>query len=179
MTVSIRDFQPINNWMPDFKGEKYTCCSKHTEDPLFIIDESTNRRYSNESQHVTGLKCFLLTLGTPVVHSIGSLVNLIYRIAKLITLSHFWIMQGEGQNNSFKARLGEAGEDLLRLVATPFAPLGLELAALYGTIRPYDGRKLYASIERGIYGNSILAPCFQPDPKYHAFGGEMGDKDAF
>jgi hypothetical protein len=67
-----------------------------------------------------------------------------YRILKLVTLSHFWMPQ-EG-TYSFKARLKDAGIDLLRIVATPVALVGLELAAIYGTFNPYDGRKLYARL---------------------------------
>ena len=67
----------------------------------------------------------------------------------------------------------------MRIIATPVSILGLELAAIYGIFQPYDGRKLYASFERATYGNFILAPCFQPDPKYHALGGDINEKDAF
>jgi hypothetical protein len=44
---------------------------------------------------------------------------------------------------------------------------------------PYDDRKLYASIERAQYGHFILAPCFQPDPKSHAFGGDPKKEAVF
>lgn len=63
--------------------------------------------------------------------------------------------------------------DALRIIASPIAIAGLELAAIYGIIRPYDGRKLYASIERAEYRNFILVPCFQPDPTSHALGGDI------
>jgi hypothetical protein len=80
---------------------------------------------------------------------------------------------------SFQERLKDAGKDLLRVVTTPIALVGLELAAIYGIFNPYDGRKLYASIERAQYGNFILAPCFQPDPRYHALGGDPAVRNAF
>ena len=76
-------------------------------------------------------------------------------------------------------KLADAGKDSLRIVAAPFSILGLELAALYGLIRPYDGRKMYATIERAMYGNPILAPCFQPEPERHAFGGDINERNAF
>lgn len=75
--------------------------------------------------------------------------------------------------------MSDAGQDILRIIATPFSILGLELAAIYGMFRPYDGRKLYGSIERATYGKAILAPCFQPNPTSHAFGGSTDQKDAF
>jgi hypothetical protein len=169
----------VNHWKPDLDGETYTCCENHQGQAKFLIDQTTNRRYLNESKGTVGFKCFLLALGTPFVQSISSIVYVVYRILKLISLSHFWIGKNEEANSSFKARLADAGEDLLKIVAAPVSILGLELAAIYGWFRPYDGRKLYASMERAIYGHSILAPCFQPDPTHHAFGGDINRKDAF
>jgi len=80
---------------------------------------------------------------------------------------------------SFNASLKEAGKDLLRIFTTPIAYVGLELAAIYGRFRPYDGRKLYATIERAQYGHFILAPCFQPQATRHLFGGDINNKNAF
>ena len=177
MDISIRDFQPINIWKPDLNGEKYH--GYHCGEARFIVDQTTNRRYLNESEEVVGLKCFLLAFETPFVHPIASIVNIVYRILKLATLSHFWVKKGDETKYNFKARLADAGKDLLRIIATPVSILGLELAAIYGIFQPYDGRKLYASFERATYGNFILAPCFQPDPKYHALGGDINEKDAF
>lgn len=173
-SITLKDFQPINIWMPDLNGPKWG-----DRDPEFLIDTTTTRRYWNESKGSVGLKCFLLTIGTPFVHSIASLVNIAYRIVKLISLFHFWTYKEEEQFYSFKARLEDAGQDVLRIFTTPIAIIGLELAALYGVFTPYNGRKLYASIERAQYGNFILAPCFQPDPRYHALGGDPKKRNAF
>jgi hypothetical protein len=174
MSITFRDFQAINKWTLDITGPKWD----ESQEPQYIIDDATGRKYLNEDFKVVGFKCFLLTLGTPFVHSVASVCNIAYRILKLITFSHFWIKQ-KGEYNII-ARLAEAGKDLLRIVATPLSIIGLELAAIYGAISsPYDGRKIYASFERAVYGNSILAPCFQPDPKSHAFGGNINQKNAF
>lgn len=179
MDVTLKDFQPVNRWKPDLDGEKFTCCPEHRGQARFIIDETTNRRYSNDSPGTVRLKCFLLTLGTPFVHPLVSIANVGYRVLRLVSFANFWAQNEKETKYNFKARLANAGKDLLRIVATPFALLGLQLAAVYGLFRPYDGRKLYATIERATYGNFILAPCFQPDPKFHAFGGDMNKKDAF
>lgn len=80
---------------------------------------------------------------------------------------------------NLKGRIISAGGDLLRIVATPISLIGLELSAIYGIFNPFDGRKLYASFERATYGKHILAPCFQPDPEKHLFGGDMSQKDAW
>jgi hypothetical protein len=176
-SVTLKDFQPINNWKVDSEGEKFVCCPAHRGAPRFLIDETTGRRYLNESSGVVGFKCFLLTLGTPFVHPLAMIANLAYRILKIVTLSHFWAARYE--KYTFEERLTELGKDLLRIVANPIAIVGLELAAIYGWFRPYDGRKLYATIERATYESFILAPCFQPEPEYHAFGGDIQKRNAF
>lgn len=173
-SVTLRDFQPINTWQPDLDGLKW-----RDGDPQHLIDMSTGRKYWNESKDCVRSKCFLLTLGTPIVHSGASLVNIAFRILKLVSFSHFWIVKEGEKSYSFKERLKDAGQDLLRIITAPIAFVGLELAAIYGMISPYNGRKLYASIERAQYGNFILAPCFQPDPRYHALGGDPQQRNAF
>jgi hypothetical protein len=179
MNVTFKDFQLINNWKPDLKGQKWGCCKDHKEQPMFIIDETTNRRYLNESPWTIRMKCCLLTFGTPFVHPIASIANLFYRIIKIATFSHFWTEKKGEKAYEFQARFADAYKDLLRIAAVPFNTAGLELAAIYGIIRPLDGRKIYASIERASYGSFILAPCFQPDPKFHALGGDLNKKDSF
>ena len=73
-------------------------------------------------------KCFLLKLGTAFEHSIASLVNVAYKIVKLVSFSHFWIHKIGEESYSFKGRLKDAGQDLLRVVTAPIALVGLELA---------------------------------------------------
>jgi hypothetical protein len=90
-SVTLRDFQPVNTWKPDLEGPKWG-----DGDPEHLIDMTTGRRYWNESKGCVGFKCFLLTLGTPIVHSIASLVNVAYRIMKLVSFAHFW-MNKEGE----------------------------------------------------------------------------------
>jgi len=178
MGIMLRDFQPINNnWTPDVDGPKY-CCQCHEGKPQYLIDGTTNRKYLNESRGVVRVKCALLTLGTPIVHAVASIVNVAIKMFKLLTFSHFRAEKNEKPYN-FQARLASAGIDLLRVIATPLSLVGLELAALYGLFRPYDGRKLYATIERATYGRCVLAPCFQPSPQFHAFGGDINSRDAF
>lgn len=174
MSISIRDFQPVNVWMPDCHGPCY-----YSGEPLFLKDASTGRHYLNETKTVVGFKCFLLALGTPFVHPITACITIAFRILKLITLAHFWITREDEKNYNFSGRLLHATKDFLRIVAAPLMLVGFELSALYGLIRPYDGRKLYASLERTLYGSWILAPCFQPKPTSHAFGGDLYCRNAF
>ncbi|NGX42301.1 MAG: hypothetical protein K940chlam7_00579 [Chlamydiae bacterium] len=172
LSVTLKDFQPYNSWKVEGNGKKY-----EGGKPANLIDETTGRKYGNESKGCVRFKCALLTLGTPLVHAIAAPLNVAYRILKLISFFHFWKPQ-EG-NYSFKARALDAAADLLRVVGTPIALLGLELSAVFGIFTPYDGRKLYASFERAFYNHFILAPCFQPDPKTHLLGGDPNKPDQF
>lgn len=174
MNVTLGDFQPFNTWYLELDGEKWEDGS-----PKHLIDRTTGQKYWNESEEVVRFKCVLLTVGTLFVHAIAGIINIAYRTLKLFSLYHFWESKEGEKSYDFKARLEEAGIDLLRIFSEPLAILGLELAAIYGIYRPYDGRKLYASIERAQYNHYVLAPCFQPDPKKHFLGGDPNKKNAF
>lgn len=174
MSICIKDFQPINNWHVDLEGHKFD-----TGEPQFIIDESIGRKYLNEDNGIIRFKCFLLTFGTPIIHAATSLVNIAYRILKLVSFYHFWAEKPEEKSYDFQARLFDASIDLLRIFTQPFAYIGLELAAIYGVFDPLNGRKIYATIERAQYGNFILAPCFQPEPEEHLLGGDLNQRNAF
>ncbi len=162
MTVILNDFRLVNNWEPDRKGPSWLNFDSEAPDvPAYLTDQSTGRRYWNESLPVVSFKCLLLAVGTPIVHTIAAVISAVCRIFIILSLSE------------------DAGEHALKLLATPFAVVGLELAAIYGIFNPYDGRKLYASIERALYSQHLLAPCFQPDPKSHLFGGNINQRNAF
>lgn len=168
------DLIPWNHWEIDTKGPKWS----DVDEPQFIIDKSTGRRYLNESKGWIRFKCFWITLGTPLIHGFMSIVNIIYRVFKTLLGGEFWFWR-VGFSYNFKARIINVGIDLLRIVLTPIALLGLQLASLYGVFNPLDGRKLYTMIERCYYGEDgfRLAPCFEPDPTRHALGGDINKKD--
>ena len=170
MSVSLNDFYPLNSWKipeesPTFiNGEK-----------CYIQDQTTGRLYLNDTKQIVRVKCALLTLGTPIVHTAAAIINLVVRVFKVISLQHFWGIGSKAFN--LKAQIQDFSEDLIRIVATP---LFVQLSAIYGILNPYDGRKLYASLERFYYNDSFnLAPCFQPDPLKHFFGGNMDTQNAF
>lgn len=177
--IMLRDFQPFNTWKVDENGRKWDDCPE----PAELIDQTTGRKYLNESKGIVRFKCFLVTLGTPIVHTVASLINIAYRVALLVSFSHFWNIQDK--QYTFKARLQDYGYDLLRIIATPIALVGLQLSSLYGVFSPYNGRKVYATFERALYGQGIhpgagiLAPCFQPDAAKHLLGGDIGSKDTW
>lgn len=162
------DFFLNNEWTPYKSGPKW---EDEPEVPKYLLDRFTGRLYWNESKRVVGFKCALLTLGTPIVHAT---VGLALKIFNVITLSA--LRSGEG---SLKERFMAFGKDVARLALLPLGIIALEMAALYGVFSPYNGRKLYASLERAFYGEFLLAPCFQPDPTCHLFGGDPSKHNAF
>ena len=171
-TVSITrgDFNIFDTTWKELKnGEKWPNGA-----PKYLVDMSTGdmktgRKYWNESKDLVSFKCLLLILGTPIYHFMASLLNVAYRIVKLVSFFHFWVDKEGEKSYSLKERFKDAGQDLLRIVVTPIAIIGLEFTAIYGVFSPYNGRKLYASIERAQYERYIVAPCFQPDPNSHLF----------
>ena len=162
-SVTLKDFYPFNRWTPDENGSRWS-----DESPAYLIDQTTGKYYWNEDENCVGLKCFFLALGTPIVHPIASVLQGAIRIVRLVTLYHFRANKYDEKSYSLKNRALEAGGDILKIVTIPLSVIGLTLAAVYGIFLPYDGRKLYASIERAQYGSYVLAPCFQPDPTCHA-----------
>ncbi|MFZ0565784.1 MAG: hypothetical protein WAM28_06335 [Chlamydiales bacterium] len=160
--------------MTNLIKQDFNLVSSWREEGNYLIDESTNRKYLNESKGLVRKKCLLLALGTPIVHLIASIINILIRLIKIIA---FW-MNG-CKNYGWKERLKEKGAEVAKLGLALITPIALEMASLYGCYSPYDGRKLYASIERASYGGPLLAPCFQPSATRHLFGGDINEKDVW
>lgn len=173
--ITLKDFYPINRWKIDNDGPEYD----YADGPKNLIDQTTKRNYRNEDLSTVWCKCALLTLGTPLVHSAALVIGITIRIARLITFFDFWKDAPEKEQYDFTARLLDAGGNLLKIIFSPLIFIALEFSAIYGLIRPYDGRKLYASFERLQYGSFILAPCFQPDCDIHLFGGDPKRKNSW
>jgi hypothetical protein len=158
MDVCRADFNLVSEWKIERSGPKCVDCGA----PLYVIDKATGRRYSNESKLAISLKCASLALLTLPFHALGAIVVVAYRIIKAI--SRFLPSR---KLHHFSARYTAAGKDLAKAVAAPLAVIGLEAAALYGIFRPLNGRKIYATLERATYKDSVLAPSFQPDQSHH------------
>ncbi|MFN0065268.1 MAG: hypothetical protein ACKVOH_03410 [Chlamydiales bacterium] len=152
-------FRLFSEWTPfDFSVDSAGEDAKITR----TVVQDKDRAYLDESKNLIRGKCFLLVFGTPLLHALATVKYVSIRLIRLITLYHLW--KSEQGSYNFKARLAAIGKDLGLILLTPFTIIALEFAAIYGICRPYDGRKLYASLERFAYGAPIAAPCFQPDP---------------
>lgn len=176
---SWEHFHPYSLWTEDTGRPTFYNGKKR-----FIVDSRTQDKYLNEDLWVIRFKCFLLTFGTPMVHTIAAIVKIVFNVLKLISLYDFLksIDDSHKENTStyhFSTRLFDAGTNLQQIVFAPIAVILLEVAALYGMIMPRDGRKLYANLERLTYGHFVLAPCFQPEPEKHLFSGDLNQQNAF
>jgi hypothetical protein len=134
-------------------------------------DLSNFDQYGLEDSSTTRLKCLALIVATPIVHAISIVLSLANRIVKLVLFAHFWYPSQE--QYCFSQRAWSFGRDLLQVAFLPIIYVGLEVSAVYGLILPNNGRKLYATFERCAFGRGFLAPCFQPDPKYHLGGSPL------
>ncbi len=170
-TTTIDDFQPLNKWECEKLDPKKTVATwkNAPNTPKFIIDKTTGKRYLNESKDTVRDKCILLFLGTIPIQPILFIINSVKLFPK--TLSNIALQIKEG---NYKKVVKDIAKKIARVVFFPFTLLALVLAAFYGIVNPYDGRKLYASIERvGLVGPILLAPCFQPNPTSHFFGSDI------
>lgn len=129
-------------------------------------------------------------------NAISLTINAAYRTLKVVSLSHFWLplsLIDQNQDNKsyrLKTRCVEFAKDIARIVATPFAWLGLFFASWVGAIdprenAPRDGAKIFSSIEIAMYGGTMeeghfrWAPCYQPNAIFHGLGGDINQENAF
>ena len=136
-----RHFTACNRW--EYKTRENP---KNHQKQTFVVDQGGDR-YSNEEPIFTRIKCLLLTLFGPPVHTLSSFWNT-YRIIQ------------ETESSLFLK--------IARIALTPLTILAMTFSSLYGIFMPWNGRKLYASLERFHYQQALLAPCFQPSSDHHS-----------
>lgn len=197
-SLSLAHFIPINQWSLQKVDKKleYKSGGKTLSLPYkatYIIDQSTKDGYCCDSEKTVRLKCAAFLAATLIFQPLGLMLTAINKIAKAVTFAHFW--HPSQQKCTFKACLIEWGQDIMIAASTPLIYIGLIFSGLYGaTFSPYDGRKLCGSFERLAYSGGyavydhgygkyphvfILAPCFQPTPRFHLFGGDINKKDVW
>ena len=104
---------------------------------------SSGRKYLNDSDLALRIKFSILaTAGTPVFHSISTIGHIAYRVAKLVTASHFWCHKERENTYSLKDRGMEAGEDFIRVLMAPLSLCALEVSAIYGLFHPFEREKI-------------------------------------
>lgn len=105
---------------------------------------------------------------TPLVQTASILVEIVTFIFKILSLYH--IRQTWKQPHAITAGLRLATKEFMWIALHQLTAVELELSDLYLLVRPYDGRKPYASLERLHYGDPLRAACFQPDAQHHLIG---------
>jgi hypothetical protein len=173
--LTLKDFQLCNAWVVDENGER---CHG---DPKYIIDQTTGHRYRNEEGWILRVDMLSYLSCYAVYDAFGALGCAAFRTLKVLSCSHFWpcieqkyeplnkdvprytieeavepVEEEELLNrNTLCSRVNAAGIDVLKVVGAPLIWLGGRLAACYGLVRPYDGRKLYVSFGRLQYGDAL------------------------
>jgi hypothetical protein len=165
--IDDRSYRPVNltHFIP---------CTPFASDGYSLKDRLNADKYLEDV--LIRHKCLALLVATPPIQVVGILISVINRICKLITLAHFWY---PSENEySLSERAWTFGKDMLRVAFSPAIYVGMILSSIYGLVFTNNGRKLYATFERCIYGDALLAPCFQPDPTHH-FGGTSMDEQGW
>jgi hypothetical protein len=162
--IDDRSYRPVNltHFIP---------CTAFVSDGYSLTDSINADKYLEDV--LIPHKCLALIVATPLIQVVGILISVINRIIKLITLAHFWYPSEK--EYSLSERAWTFGKDTLRVAFSPAIYVSMILSSIYGLIFTNNGRKLYATFERCIYGEALLAPCFQPQPTYH-LGGTPIDK---
>lgn len=131
----------------------------------FIRDQCTHMIYNGDSKKLIRLKCFLLSGRTMII---DTTIRTIYHVAMAVfgTLAlPFQLARGRV---GAAAKVGRSYCDIIR---APFYGVLATGAALYGILKPYEGRRLYGYFERCLNRQNhrvsrrekyYLAPCFVP-----------------
>lgn len=188
--LSFSSFLSGGNWDVADRGDKFVDTGK----PKWTIDSLTGDIYLNQPTAWLRFKLSVLTgfLAGVIGNSISLTINAAYRVLKVVSGSHFWLpisyIDQNLDNGSyhFKNRCVAFAKDIARIVATPFAWLGLFFASWRGALdprenAPRDGAKIFSSIEIAMYGGTrdngcfAWAPCYQPYATIHGLGGDINN----
>jgi hypothetical protein len=193
--LKLTNFLPGGTWTPCNEQGTFI----NSERAQWTRDSLSGAIYLNQPTDCLRFKLSFLTgflAGIIGGNAISLTMNAAYRTLKVVSLSHFWLptlLIDENQNNEsyqLKTRCVELAKDIARIVATPFAWLGLLFASWGGAIDPRengprDGVKIFSSIEIAMYGGLMekghfaWAPCYQPNAISHRLGGNINQARAW
>lgn len=126
----------------------------------YIEDVKTGDMYLDEPTHVISVKCAFVALAIPF-YTIGKMcwhgckipieitalvLEIFSKTSQQPVFCRFY--EGlTGMHEKFSEISNIVGQGLFNVIKAPIFGLGAELAALYGIVRPYHGRKWEALIE--------------------------------
>ncbi len=172
---TAKRFCPWNDWTVDKNGPRYT----DTGEPQWIIDETTDAPYLNESKNLIRFKCFALIFGT-IIQTIAAVLKALLFVIVFATglfsndaiCRYLWPDSPDDLGANF-------GKSFLKILAIPFYSTALTVTAVYGLFNPYDARKIYSGLESAYFDEWRLAPCFQPRATSHFFGSNISHQGGF
>jgi hypothetical protein len=139
MTLTLGSFAPINSWEPDTFRPTW----EGSTEKAFVIDLTTGNRYLNIGEKY--LRISSLAMLIPVLPAFFVAI----KILKVVSFSHFWRHEEAEKNGySLPSRLVRCFTDLVLITTSPILLIAMEVSALYGIIRPNDGRKMYEVFAR-------------------------------
>lgn len=193
--LSIKSFLPGGTWTPCDDQGNFLDSNR----AMWIRDSLSGAIYLNQPiDHLRFKLSFLTGFLAGIVggNAISLIINAAYRALKVASLSHFWLpiscidQNEEAKSYHLKTRCVELAKDIARVIATPFAWIGLFFASWVGAFDPRengprDGVKIFSSIEIAMYGGTMekghfgWAPCYQPNATIHRFGGNINEERSY
>jgi len=162
--LTIRDFQPFNSWSVPSTPKGFWGQSQETM-PKDLVDETTGRVYWYSSEGKTRLICLFAAVTTPLVFSIRMTMDVVALVLNVVSLGFYRAQWNAGKLTLMKC-VQEGTKDAIRacghVMVQPIVGMAMNLFALYGLVRPYDGRKLYSSMDRYWHGEANLSRWFHP-----------------
>jgi hypothetical protein len=147
-----------------FKEEPF---DKYNPHKARVVDTLTGDRFNNDDRSTIRVKCLLLSLTVPVLHTIAAFIDILDKLCLFMkTLRKLITYEDE---DPIMKQVVDLIKITVQIVLAPVCVVLLEFSALYGLVCPYNGRKLFANLERFRYGSAALAECFQPT----AFGDQV------
>lgn len=145
----LAPYSPLGNWQ-----------KQKRESEFLWHDAYSQESYRGEPLYAIGCKCLALAIVAPVIYTSAAIVNVAFKIHKIILLAPFWMP--ETRSKPFSKKITLLLRDLGIVMMTPWIILAIEIAALYGILNPLDGRKLISNFQRLLFGKTLCTPCMNP-----------------
>jgi hypothetical protein len=124
-----------------------------------ILDQRTKKVYKNTEQFLSKkelillprVECAALALMYPIYGIVGAVMHVFARVINIF--KHGFIPEVALQGHKYVL----IGRDLAKILLTPLALLAMQISLLYGIVKPRDGKKMYASLERVFFGGYVYA----------------------
>lgn len=133
----------------------------------FVKDKLTGLIYNDNSQKAIRIKFALLIPRNIVENTLRTVYHTAMTAINLLKLS-FSIVRGREKRLDCIERIKQSSRDILRV---PILGIVGAFIAIYGVIKPYEGRRLYGRLERSLnrqndhvnfFKKYYIAPCFIP-----------------